>query len=108
MKTLFGLDDVIILNPYRDLQEFLSNENYQADIRARIKSYCDSCFLEHYDYQNRDIQFFILSQTNTITLNHRPKPQRNNANKAYYTLSEILDENNKILSSKKDDETETH
>jgi hypothetical protein len=42
-------------------------------------------------------QFFILSEKNTIQLQHSPKPKKNNSFRAYYELADIL--KNKIVNA---------
>ncbi len=89
MEKLFGLEEVIILNPAKELENFLMSD-YDADIRKRVQMYCESLW-ENVDYPNEEKQFFILSRDNQIELKHRPRPsQRNNAYRVYYNLADIL------------------
>jgi hypothetical protein len=86
MKYLFGLEDIIILNPQNDLVDFLNDDSYDKGIRERIKSYCDKV-----NPSNEEKQFFILSDSNKIELKEPlPKPSKNNSFRAYYSLAQIL------------------
>jgi len=87
MKKLFGVDDIIILNPSTDLDTFMNDESYDKDVRDRVKKYCDTTNLKEIDDRK---QFFILSVTNLIELKHNPKPLKNNSYRAYYRLADIL------------------
>jgi hypothetical protein len=87
MNKLFGVDDIIILNPSTDLDTFMNDDSYVKDVRDRVKKYCDVTNLKEVDDRK---QFFILSETNIIELKHNPKPLKNNSYRAYYQLADIL------------------
>jgi len=88
MEKLFGIDEIIILNPKNDLDTFMKDDNYSTEVRERVKYYCEKIGVEKL---NEEKQFFILSQENSILLPHKPKPKkRNNSYRAYYTLSYLL------------------
>lgn len=86
MNFLFGLDDIIILNPERDLEVFINDKSYNDNIRERVKYYCEN--VGHPLIEEK--QFFILSNKNTIELHNKPRPKKNNSFRAYYQLAEIL------------------
>jgi len=102
MKTLYKIDDIIILNPSTDFDSFLESNSYSDKIKERIKSYFQYMFENKIWDENKkhttNKQFFILSKTNNIQLEHLPKPKKNNSFRAYYELSDIL--KNKIVNSK--------
>lgn len=87
MDKLFGIDDIIILNPKNGLEPFINDESYDLDVRNRVKKYCEKINLTEVD---EDKQFLILSKTNIIELKHNPKPLKNNSYRAYYQLHDIL------------------
>ena len=96
MEKIFGVDDIIIMNPKTDYQSFLNNKAYSDEVKTRVTDYCNDLWgAENYD--DNEKQFFILSQTNQIELKHKPRPKRNNAFRAYYQLSELLNEDKKIV-----------
>ncbi len=89
MEKLFGIDDIIVFNPYRDFNTFIKNPKYSDKIKKRIKDYCDDFWGEG-KYDDNEKQFFILSLENIIELKHKPRPKKNNVARIYYTLAEIL------------------
>lgn len=90
MDKLFGIDEILILNPKLDYETFIKNEDYDISIRDRVKKYFELIDLFNVDEEK---QFLILSETNVIELNHKPKPLKNNSYRAYYQLSDILKNN---------------
>ena len=86
MEKLFGIDEIIILNPNKDLADFLNDDNYSEDVRNRIKEYCERIKLD----ADEEKQFFVLSPNNIINLPHKPKPQKNNSYRKYYTLASLI------------------
>ncbi len=96
MEKLFGVDDIIIMNPHTDFEAFLKNSSYSQETKERIKKYCDD-FWTPGNYDDNEKQFFVLSLTNQIELKHHPKPAKNNSFRAYYTLSELLNPDKKIV-----------
>jgi hypothetical protein len=96
MEKLFGLDYNIIMNPQQDLDDFYKSDDYNTDVKNRVKNYVED-FWKGNPLPNTKHQFFILSETNQIALKHKPKPRTNNAFRAYYKLSDLLDENKSIV-----------
>ena len=94
MERLYGIDQIIAFKPSIELQNFLVDEGYDKSVRDRIAYYCEQRGLEG---EKQLKKFFVLSDSNQIPLPHKPRPERNNAKHAYYTLAEILDHDNKIL-----------
>ncbi|MFD2696403.1 hypothetical protein ACFSQ0_00185 [Mesonia sediminis] len=101
MEKLFGVDDVIIMNPHTDFEAFWNNKAYTKEVKDRVKYYCDNVWKGRY-YDNNEKQFFILSKTNQIELPHHPKPLKNNSFRAYYKLSDILDRSTNIVEKDRD------
>ncbi len=89
MLRLYGIEDIIVFNPIKDLNDFLQDESYNPEIRTRVGDYCKSIN----DFADQEKQFFILSNTNVIELPHKPKPPTNNSFRAYYTLAELINQN---------------
>lgn len=100
MEKIFGVDDIIIMNPKTDYQSFMTNKAYSDNIKKRVTDYCNDFWGEG-KYDDNEKQFFILSQTNQIELQHKPRPKRNNAFRAYYKLSELLNAEKKIVETEK-------
>lgn len=101
MERIFGVDDIIIMNPRNDYQSFMTNRAYSDDVKKRVTDYCNDFWGEG-NYDDNEKQFFILSQTNQIELRHKPKPRRNNAFRAYYKLSDLLNAEKTIVEPEKD------
>lgn len=97
MEKLFGVDDIIIMNPHTDFEAFWNNKTYTIEVKERIKNYCDR-FWQGQHYDNNEKQFYILSETNQIELLHKPRPEKNGVFRAYYRLSTILNQENTIIS----------
>ncbi len=97
MEKLFGLEDKIIMNPQQDLFDFYQSD-YSDEIKNRIKKYVEA-FWGQDSLPNEKHQFFILSETNQIMLKHKPKPKKNNSFRAYYKLSELLNEKKIIVNT---------
>mgnify|MGYP000885225765 CR=1 FL=1 len=94
MERLYKIDDIIILKPKSDLESFL-NSDYDINKRKSIEKYCEFMTNDENGHwkdglPNDERQFIILSNQNNIELPSCPKPKRNNSFRAYYTLSEIL------------------
>lgn len=101
MEKLFGVDDVIIMNPHTDFEAFWTNKSYSNEVKSRVKDYCDRYWKGGF-YDDNEKQFFILSETNQIELPHHPKPPKNNSFRAYYKLSDILDRSTNIVEKDRD------
>lgn len=101
MEKLFGVDDVIIMNPHTDFEAFWNNKSYSNEVKSRVKDYCDRYWKGGF-YDDNEKQFFILSETNQIELPHHPKPPKNNSFRAYYKLSDILDRSTNIVEKDRD------
>ena len=96
MEKLFGVDEIIILNPHQDFQLFMENPRYSDEVKQRVKDYCDRLWGEG-KYDDNEKQFFILSTSNQIKLEHNPRPKTNNAFRAYYKLSELLNKEKQFV-----------
>jgi len=96
MEKLFGVDEIIIMNPKTDYNSFMNNNAYSDDIKKRVTDYCNDSWEEN-NYVDDEKQFFILSKTNQIELKHKPRPKRNNPFRGYYKLSELLNEEKVIV-----------
>ena len=95
MDKLYGLDEVIVLNPRQDLEAFLLSTVYDDGVKERIGEYCSK--LWDGNAPDEEKQFFVLSRTNQIQLKHLPRPPTNNAFRAYYRLADLLDSNKTIV-----------
>lgn len=89
MEKLFGVEEVIIMNPKQDFDLFWKSDSYSVEIKLRVKFYCDDLWGEG-KYIDNEQQFFILSLSNQIELKHKPRPRKNNSFRAYYKLAELL------------------
>lgn len=89
MLRLYGIDDIVIFNPIKDLSDFLQDESYNIGIRNRVNDYCKTIK----SFADQEKQFFILSNENVIELPHKPKPPKNNSYRAYYTLAQLINQN---------------
>ena len=101
MEKIFGVDEIIIMNPKTDFASFIANRAYSDDVKARVSYYCDQVWGKD-KYDDNEKQFYILSLENQIDLPHHPRPRRNNAFRAYYKLSDILNQNKLIVKTDKD------
>jgi hypothetical protein len=101
MKKLYKIEDIIIFNPCSDYDSFMESDSYDENIKGRIRKYVqymwDSKIWNDNEKPDEEKQFFILSEKNTIQLEHSPKPQKNNSFRAYYELADIL--KNKIVNA---------
>ena len=95
MEKLFGIEKIIILNPFEDFNSFWADPSYSDELKNRVKHYCDDIWGNN--YANEEKQFFILSLNNQIDLPHKPKPKKNNSFRAYYKLSDLLNQNNEVI-----------
>jgi hypothetical protein len=89
MERLYKIEYIIILNPTIENEvETFKNSIYPKDVKTRILNYIQTAnYNTPIDF---DEKFYVLSLTETIELNNKPRPQRNNAKFTYYTLSEVL------------------
>lgn len=89
MDKLYKIKDVVILAPenksvLKDLAD--STEEY----KERLLQYIEDRKNGHGFKSNDTYKFYILSEEEHISLEHRPKPEKNNAGGWYYTLTEML------------------
>jgi len=91
MERLFGVEEIIILNPSQDLELFYANPKYTSEVKDRVREYCETLWGQE-KLPNEEKQFYILSLKNQIELKHKPRPKKNNSFRAYYYLAELLDE----------------
>jgi hypothetical protein len=97
MERLYKIDEIIILNPKLELHAFLDSD-YDRRKKESVRKYCDFMTENEKGHwkdglPNDERQFIILSQKDNIELSKPyPKPKRNNSYRAYYTLSEILND----------------
>jgi len=94
MDKLYKIEDIIILNPTNPNEvQALKDSTYPDSVKARISNYLT---VTNYNIPiDYDLRFYLLSETESIELCLKPKPQKNNAKFTYYTLKEIL--TNKIV-----------
>jgi len=89
MKKLYKIDDIIILNTSNQSEiESLRNSTYSENTKRRILEYIDAT--KH--SQDFDEKFYILSETDSIELQNKPKSAKPPQGPVYYTLKEILTE----------------
>ncbi|QKS73057.1 hypothetical protein FLK61_41440 [Paenalkalicoccus suaedae] len=89
MDKLYKIEDILILPP--------KNQSVLKDIsdgslsyKQRLLTYIDERNKGH-GFKKHDIyRFYILSEREHISLQHCPKPEKNNSGGWYYTLSEVL------------------
>ena len=89
------------MNPKTDYFSFMKNNSYTDEVKRRVTDYCNDAFGPD-NYPDDEKQWFILSPTNHIELKHKPKPKANQAFRAYYKLSELLNESKLIVETDKD------
>lgn len=100
MERLFGVEQIIIMNPKQDFNLFMADKTYSTNVKDRVKFYCNSLWGAN-NYDDNEKQFFILSLNNQIELKHKPRPKKNNSFRAYYKLSELLNSENVIVKTEK-------
>lgn len=95
MERLYKIDEIIILNPMLELESFKKSD-YDKEKIDSIERYCKFMTDDEKGHwksglPNDERQFIILSRKDNIELKEPyPKPLKNNSYRAYYTLSEIL------------------
>ncbi len=89
MRKLYGIDDVLILNPTDDTQLMMIAQSGHPRADHLLAYIADRKKVLNFD-QNTEYRFYLLSQTNQIELKHGPKPPKNNAGGWYYKISELL------------------
>lgn len=89
MKTLYGIDDVIILNPH-NASQIQSLKEMGLAYTDRILKYIEKREQGLGFGKGEEHRFYILSEKNKIELPHAPKPRANNSGGWYYSLSEML------------------
>lgn len=89
MKTLYGIDDVIILNPH-NLSQIESLKEMGFVYTDRVINYIEKRKQGLGFDKGEEYRFYILSEKNKIELPHAPKPRANNPGGWYYSLSEML------------------
>ncbi len=90
MEVLYKIEFIIILNPFNlDEIRALKTSNHPEDYKTRMIDYLNvadfSCSKE-----NEEKRFYLLSNADSIDLENKPHPIRNNSCITYYTLKEIL------------------
>ena len=87
MKKLWRVDKILEFNPSKKSDcNLLEHSNLKDETKTRVINYLAEQRFE----SSEDSRIYVLSMEETIDLQHKPKPKRNNSNIAYYTLSEII------------------
>lgn len=89
MKKIYGIGDVIILNP-NDISQLESIKELDLKYIDRLLNYIEERKQGLGFRKAEEYRFYILSESNRITLTHCPKPPSNNPGGWYYKLSEVL------------------
>lgn len=89
MKSLYGIDDVIILNP-NNISQLESIKELGVEYTDRLFNYIEERKQGLGFEKSEEYSFYILSESNRITLRHYPKPPINNPGGWYYKLAEVL------------------
>lgn len=95
MDRLYKIMDIVVLRPKDDLDLFLDSD-YDESLKENLRKYCDFMTKHENGHWKNGLpsderQFIMLSKDDSIELKSPyPKPVRNNSFRAYYTLSEIL------------------
>lgn len=96
MDSLYKIEKIFDLNPHGE--SYIDTLN-KSDVycKERIKGYIE-CRKDKWTFDTPgDYRFYVLSESEVITLAHKPKPiNGNNAGHRYYTLVEILSGKPKI------------
>nr|WP_312291527.1 hypothetical protein [Clostridium chromiireducens] len=89
MDTLYKINDILLLNPndisYRELIQ-----NSKLEYSKRLLDYIQERKNKWKFEKSEDYRFYILSETEQISLKHSPKPSTNNSGARYYSLAELL------------------
>lgn len=89
MDALYKIDDILLLNPH-DISYKTMLENSKLRYSKRLLDYIEERKSTWKFERNEDYRFYVLSETEQILLNHRPKPPVNNPGARYYSLAEML------------------
>lgn len=89
MEKLYKIEDIIILAPMNKsvLKDVADSNDKYAD---RLLNYIRERTIAHGFNKNVTYKFYILSEEEFISLDHKPRPEKNNAGGWYYTLTEML------------------
>lgn len=89
MDTLYKIDDILLLNPNNgSYKTMLENSNFEYS--ERLLGYIEERKSKWMFEKSEDYRFYILSETEQITLKHHPKPKANNTGARYYSFAELL------------------
>ena len=96
MDKLYKVEVIISLNPSKpediyNMQISELSKNHKERLNSLLN---DSAFRKN---DNEIRRYYILSENEQIVLKHKPRPERNNAKFTYYSLADILDQNNKFI-----------
>lgn len=89
MDTLYKIDDILLLNPNNVSYKTII-ENSKLKYSKRLLDYIEERKNKWKFEKSEDYRFYILSETEQISLKHSPKPPTNNSGARYYSLSEML------------------
>ena len=89
MRKLYGVDEVLILNPNDESQLQILSESGSA-YAPKLIQYIEERKAVFNFNKAKEYRFYLLSPSNQISLSHGPKPLRNNTGGWYYRLSELL------------------
>lgn len=96
MDRLYKIIDIVVLRPKDDLELFL-NSDYDESLKENLREIIVISWqnmkkgIGKNGLPSDERQFIMLSKDDSIELKSPyPKPIRNNSFRAYYTLSEIL------------------
>lgn len=89
MNKLYKIEDILILAP-ENLSVLKDISESDFSYKDRLLAYIEERKNGHGFKRNDTYRFYILSESDHISLSHNPRPEKNNAGGWYYTLSEML------------------
>lgn len=89
MDKLYKIEDILILSP-ANLSVLKDISESDFSFKDRLLAYIEDRKNGHGFKRNDTYRFYILSESDHISLSHNPRPEKNNAGGWYYTLSEML------------------
>ncbi|WP_417897764.1 hypothetical protein ABN702_15945 [Bacillus haimaensis] len=89
MNRLYKIEEILILPP---ANQAVLNDVLKSSMpyKERLLAYIIDRKKGHGFKSNDTYKFYILSETEHISLPHNPHPEKNNAGPRYYTLAEML------------------
>ena len=96
MECLYSIEEIIELDFSSNYHDFLRSEQYPIPVKQKIEKYVAAAKWETKGFPTDKKQVFVLSDKVIRFMQPYPRPEKNQAFTAYYSLADMFDEEHKL------------